>query len=105
MIEKVEDARYGRGAPLFSEDPYLRSSTPHPKTDLGEKWKCNPMNNPMALSMQRQILQHKIEDSDDLGSKEPRHSEHVSAKSATSIVERVSWCFFSCGTAGCVREM
>ena len=29
--------------PNLSEDPYLRSFIPHPKTDLGKKTNCLPM--------------------------------------------------------------
>ena len=34
--------------PNFSKAPHLRSSIPHPNTDVSKKINCTPMNNSMA---------------------------------------------------------
>ena len=44
----IYDACYGKGEPLFSEPPRLRSSVPRTKNWFGGKQKCYPPKNHMA---------------------------------------------------------
>ena len=56
--------------PIFSEAPHVRSSMPHPKTDLKQKSYRIAANNPMARVYKTFFIEIKI------GVKEPSFSEN-----------------------------
>ena len=55
---------------FLSEAPHFRSSISHPIADLGGKYKCYPMNKPMAKTYNEKIA-YEIEISTILGQGAP----------------------------------